>query len=58
MGDRLTSLALDALEGIQKRILTEPMAEAQGIPVEKWDLKVTKVVTGYDRVLALRVRNV
>lgn len=51
-------MALDALDDIQERILTEPMAEEQGIPMGKWDLKATKVVTGYDRLVKLRVRNV
>lgn len=57
-GNRITSMALDALDDIQERILTEPMAEEQGIPMGKWDLKATKVVTGYDRLVKLRVRNV
>jgi len=40
--NRVTSMTSDARDDIQKRIVTEPMAAEQGIPMEKWDLKATK----------------
>ena len=43
---------------IQTEMLTEPMAKKQGIVMVNWDLKATKLVTVYDRVVSLRVRNV
>ena len=39
-------------------MLTEPIAKKQGIVMANSDLKATKLVTGYDRVVSLRVRNV
>ena len=57
-GNRITSMTLDALDSIQTEILTEPMAKEQGIVMANWDLRATKLVTGYDRVVSLRVRNV
>ena len=57
-GDRVTSLTLDALDTIQTTLLTSPMAKEQGIDMDNWDLRATKEVTGYDRVVSLRVRNI
>ena len=57
-GDRVTSLTLDALDTIQTTLLTSPMAKEQGIDMNNWDLRATKEVTGYDRVVSLRVRNI
>ena len=57
-GDRVTSMTLDALDNIQTAMMTEPMAKEQGIDMDKWDLRATKEVTGYDRVVSLRVMNV
>ena len=57
-GNRITSMTLDALDSIQTEMLTKPMAKEQGIVMANWDLRATKLVTGYDRVVALRVRNV
>ena len=56
-GNRITSMTLDALDSIQTEMLTEPMAKEQGIVMANWDLRATKLVTGYDRVVSLRVRN-
>ena len=57
-GNRITSITLDALDSIQTEMLTEPMAKEQGIVMANWDLRATKLVRGYDRVVTLRVRNV
>ena len=43
---------------IQTEMLTEPVAKKQGIVMANSDLKATKLVTGYDRAVSLRVRNV
>lgn len=57
-GNRITSTTPDAQDNIQTMQMTEPMAKEQGIVMDNFDLRATKVVTGYDRVLSLRVRNV
>ena len=57
-GNRITSMTLDALDSIQTEMLTKPMAKEQGIVMANWDLRATKLVAGYDRVVSLRVRNV
>ena len=57
-GHRVTSMTLEALDDIQETNLTRPMAEEQNINLDAWDRKATKVVTGYSRILALRVKNV
>jgi len=56
-GNRVTSMTLDALDLLQNRMMTEPMAAEQGIDMNAWDLRATKIVTGYDRVVWRRVRN-
>ena len=43
---------------IQTEMLTELVAKKQGIVISNSDLKATKLVTGYDRVVSLRVRHV
>ena len=55
--NRIASMTLDALDSIQTEMLTEPMAKEQGIVMANWDLRATKLVTGYDRVVSLCVRN-
>ena len=50
-GNRITSMTLDALDSIQTEMLTKPMAKEQGIVMANWDLRATKLVTGYDRVV-------
>ena len=49
-GNRVTSMTLDALDLLQNRMMTEPMAAEQGIITNAWDLRATKIVTGYDRL--------
>ena len=56
-GHRVTSMTLEALDDIQETNLTRPMAEEQNINMDAWDRKATKVVTGYSRILASRVKN-
>jgi len=53
----ITSITLDALDKIPTVLMTESMVKEQGIVMENLDLRVTKVVTGYDRVVSLRFRN-
>ena len=50
-------MTLDALDLLQNRMMTEPMAAEQGINMDAWDLRATKTVTGYGRVVWRRVRN-
>ena len=51
-------MTLDALDNVLTALMTEPMAREQGIYMDNWDLRATKEVTGYDRVVSLRVMNV
>ena len=51
-------MKLDALDSIQTEMLTEPMAKEQGIAIANWDLRATKLVRRYNRVITLLVRNV
>ena len=52
------NLGINMLAVIQTEMLTEPIAKKQGIVMANSDLKATKLVTGYDWVGSLRVRNV
>ena len=45
-GNRITSMTLDALDIIQTEMLTEPIAQEQGIVMANWDLRATKLVIG------------
>jgi len=49
-------MTLGALDRILIVLVTEPMAKEQGVVMDDWDLRATKAVTGYDRVVSLRVR--
>lgn len=52
-------MTLDAMDSTKTEMfLTEPMAKEQGVVMDNWDLRATKLVTGYDRVVSLRVRSV
>jgi len=48
------NLGINMLAVIQTEMLTEPMAKKQGIVMVNWDLKATKLVTVYDRVVPMR----
>lgn len=50
-------MTIDVLDDMQTKMLTGPMAGEQQMSIDSWDLRATKMVNGYNRVVSRRHRN-